>query len=355
MTNQTYKPDASMDFNLALDVLYGCKWSCDGCHVSKEGQSDKELFAGDDKKIISLLDDFIANGFNPKILILNATDIFTASNTIAIMETENFRRILKRFERLGFNSTFLQPADDVLAAINTLSADKEIEFKIVVEARQFMNDKYLTRVRDGVLKAQKAIKCTKFVIHPQFNLFDYRETKFEEILRDYQMLNDRAFDFFGQGIDYVLSFSRSEEVSREHILEMITWIKDMFNEHVNQDNAAIIHFDAAHLQDFGEKIYTYRNGNFYYAPKIHDEYVAFDEEMIIPVNEWTAEEFIRHENDLIVSQYANLHNKPCINCHYAPTCTSRGIPFFMDFMDTTECIMPKDAFDVINYQIPKAG
>jgi len=75
MTNQTYKPDASMDFNLALDVLYGCKWSCDGCHVSKEGQSDKELLGGDDKKIISLVDDFVANGFNPKILILNATYI----------------------------------------------------------------------------------------------------------------------------------------------------------------------------------------------------------------------------------------------------------------------------------------
>ena len=351
MTNTDKKSNQKMHLNLALDVLYGCKWSCGGCHVNTQGQSG--LYEGDDVKMLSLIDDFVDKGYQPSILIVGATDVFTAFNAVEVMKTDNFRKLFKPFLRLGFNTTFLQVDDNVIDIINSIAGDKEVEFKIIVEAKQFMNDNYLNRVRDGMNKAKEQIKCAKFVVHPQFNLFDYRETKLNEVLNDYQMLNDRAFDFFGQGIDYVLSFSRSSILSRENKFEMLKWIQDMFNEHVTIDNARQIHFDAGHLQDFQENIFTYRNGEFFFAPKVYDEYVCFDDEMKMPIKEWKALEFAKYCNNLIVDQYTNLGDKECSTCHYAPTCTARGIPFFMDYMGTKSCIMPKDAFDVINYQIPK--
>ena len=336
--------------NLALDILYGCKWSCGGCHVNTTGQSG--ILGDDDIKLIKLIGDFVDNGYQPSILIVSATDIFTALNSVKVMDNDNFRTLFKPFLRLGFNTTFLEVDDKVIDVINKMSSDKEVEFKIVIEAKQFTNDKYLKRVREGMLKAQDRIQCAKFVIHPQFNLFDYRMTKLDTVLANYEGLNTRAYEFFGQGIDYVLSFSRSDKLDLNNKLSMMKWIKNMFNEHVTVDNAIDIHFDTGHMKDFQEHIFTYRNGEFFYAPKVYDEYVCYEDEFKIKVVDWKAREFVNHCNDLLIDQYANIHDKECALCEYAPVCTARGIPFFMDYIGTKDCIMPKQAFDVLNIQTP---
>jgi hypothetical protein len=350
MDSDITKANRSMHLNLALDVLYGCKWSCGGCHVNTTGQNG--LIAGDDTKILKLTDDFVVNNFQPSILIVGPTDIFTAKNTLDVMQTETFATLVKPFLRIGFNTTFLEIDDKVIDAINAVCGDKEVEFKIVVEAKQFTSDKYLNIVKDNMISARSKIKCANFVIHPQFNLFDYRTTRLDTVLQNYEGLNQRSYDFFGQGIDYVLSFSRSDTLDRDNKLSMLKWIQDMFNEHVYVDNAQTIHFDAGNVTDFQEHIYTYRNGNFYYAPKVYDEYVCFDDEMKIPTVDWSAEEFTKFDRQILLDQYQNINNKECATCPYAPMCVNRGILFFMDYMGTTECIMPKHAFDVINKSIP---
>lgn len=336
------KRDNYTHLNLALDVLYGCKWSCGGCHVNKNGQSG--INDGDDTRLIQLVSDFSANGFQPSILLINATDVFTASNTIEVLDNDNFRTLFAPFLRLGFNTTFLDVDDKVIDVINDIVEDKEIEFKIVVEAKHFTNDKYLNRVRDGMNKARDSIKSTKFVIHPQFNLFDYRAVNLDTVLANYKELTTRSYEFFGEGIDYVMTFSRSSELTRDNKLSMMRWVQNTFDEHVRAD----IHFDIGNLQDFQEYVFTYRNGEFFYPPKVYDEYTCFEDEFKLDIVDWKAEEFIRYSNQLLVSQYANLHDKDCARCEYAPQCTSRGIPFFMDYLGVKDCIMPKTAFDAIN-------
>ncbi len=331
--------------NFNLDVLHGCRWSCDGCYVNTTGQNG--FAEGDLDRFIPLIENFQEKGYDPSLLVVGPTDVFTAHNSVAVLTDQKFIELVKPFKRLTFISTFLATNDDVTATLNEHHSDKEIEFKLLIEAVQFGNDKYLHRVRDNMLHTRESLNMY-MPVHPQFNLFEYDATKLSGVLGDYEALNKRSYEYFDQGIDYVLSFSRSEKLTKEQKLGMLKWIQEMFNKHVTPENAEYIHFDTGNPIDFQERIFSYRNGEFYHAPKVYDEYIAFDPEFRIPVTEWNAEEFEQFEMNKLVNQYQHIHNKPCATCVYAPTCTDRGIPWFMDHIGTNECLMPKDAFDVVN-------
>lgn len=336
--------------NFNLEVLHGCKWSCGGCHVNTTGQLG--FAAGDLDRFISLTNDFSKQAYQPSLIVVGPTDVFSAKNTLDVLQDPKFQEFVAPYVRLTFNTTFLDISDEVIECLNKFYSDKELEFKIIIEAAQFMNDKYLTRVQENMNSTRAKLICKKMPVHPQFNLFDYRITKLNTVLENYEALNERSYDFFDQGIDYVLSFSRSDTITKENKLQMLLWIQKTFNKHVSLKNAEYIHFDAGNLVDFEEHIFTYRNGLFYFSPKVYDEYVAFDAELSIPVKDWTAQEFETFEHKMIVDQYEKLHNKPCATCHYAPTCVNRGMPFFMDYMNTNGCIVPKDAYDIINLKAP---
>lgn len=335
----------SFFLNFNLDVLHGCRWSCDGCYVNTTGQNG--FAEGDLDRFIPLIESFQEKGYDPSLLVVGPTDVFTAHNSVAVLTDPKFIEFVEPFKRLTFISTFLATNDDVIAALNEHHSDKEIEFKLLIEAVQFGNDKYLHRVRDNMLYTRESLNMY-MPIHPQFNLFDYDGTKLSGVLDDYEALNKRSYEHFEQGIDYVLSFSRSERLTKEQKLGMLEWIQEMYNKHVTPENAKYTHFDAGNPVDFQERVFSYRNGEFYHAPKVYDEYISFDSAFKIPVTRWDAEEFEQFEMNKLVNQYEHIHNKPCATCVHAPTCTDRGIPWFMDYIGTNECIMPKDAFDATN-------
>lgn len=332
--------------NFNLDVLYGCQFSCDGCHVDKTGQNN--FVDGDVDRFIKLTKDFIQKSYIPSLLVVGPTDIFAAGNTKDILLNPKFQELASMYIRLTFNTTFIKIDNEIIEILNKYYSNNEIEFKVVVEAMRVNNDAYLTNISQHKKETEELLNCKQMTIHPQFNLFNYKGTKMEQALSAYETLNERSYDYFDQGIDYVLSFSRTDHVDHSEKLEMLEWIKEMFNEHVRSDNTTSIHFDAGNLTDFEEHIFTYKSGEFYFSPKVYDEYVGFEDYFKMNIVEWTAQEFEDYETNLTISQYSTISNKPCSDCRYAPVCVDRGMPFFMDYLGIDHCIVPRDAYDAIN-------
>lgn len=338
----------TIDFN--FEILHGCKWSCAGCEVNKTGQHG--FVEGDIEKLTNLMDDFTNNSYTPSIAILGPTDIFTASNTKQVLLDPKFKTLSGYFTRFTLTTTFLEIDTEIIEILNTIYKNKEIEFRVIVDAAQFENDKYISKVRDNLLLTKQLINYSPIPIAPQLNLFDMCRNNLSNVIADYQKINDRSLEYFGEGIDFAFPFSRNDDIPDEQKLNMFRWLRSIINHYVNTDTCTTIHHHMG-LSDSDYQVFSYRNGKCYLTPKVYDEYISFKEPLEIPLQQWTAKEFEDYEHKLIEQQFNNIDNKPCRECKYVANCTRKYVPFFMDYMNTQECLLPIIALDVVNY--PRIG
>tara|TARA_R110002072_G_scaffold64203_5_gene159730 strand:+ start:69106 stop:70179 length:1074 start_codon:yes stop_codon:yes gene_type:complete len=335
-------------YNFNLEVLQGCRWKCTGCYVNKD-ENVSFSPAGLDK--FEALSKSIADSvFIPSILIIGPTDIFTANNSLDLLNNKKFLNISKMYERLAFNTTFEAIDDELLNIINQKYGHLEVEFRIVIDLPLFESDFHLEKVRNNFLLAKdKLSNIDTIVIHPQLNLFNTSSEVLKEKLTDYLSINKRSYDFFDQGVDYAVSFGRREEISFNYQKKAFHLLKDCFEKLFTQNlNIKGVHFDAARLEDINENIFSYKNEKLYYAPKLYDEYVNFYDRYFVDLKKWHIDELRLFQDDLTISQYKISENLPCTDCDFLANCVNKGVVDFLDFMKMDECLFPRNAFQKYN-------
>lgn len=333
--------------NFNLDVLHGCRWKCVGCYVDTKAQEG--FAAGDLIRFQKLSASFKRRGMVPSILILGPTDVFSASNSLEILKDPDFLALSRDYERLTLTTTFLELDDELLRALAKDYSHLEIEFKIIIDLPVFNDDGHLSKVARNMERARSSLAaCKDFVVHPQLNLFNAPLEKLRKAMTDYVSINERSYRFFGQGVDYAVSFGR-RDIPKSYQRKAFQLLKDTFNKHVkSKEDGRKIHFDAGRMEDIQENIFTYRRGKFYFAPRLYDEYVNFYPRYNIDVEEWSADEFLTFQKNLLLKQYANLEKYPCGDCAYAANCVSKGVVDFLEFIETDGCLFPRQAFKAIN-------
>ena len=325
-------------FNFNLEVLNGCRWSCVGCYVNKKEENSFSI--ADIKNFQKLSESLKGSEYIPSILILGPTDIFTANNSLEILTESEFYKLTKSFERLTFTSTFLALSDDVVEVLKIFS-HVDLEFKLIIDLPKF-NDDDLKKLANNI-KLLKKLIGRNIVIHPQLNLFNAASEKLKEALTNYKSINERSYFYFNQGVDYAVSFGRSK-VSKNYQLKAYELLKATFNREIETQ----MHFDAGKLDDISENIFTFKNGEFFYAPKIYDEYVNFYEHNRLNIIDWSANEFQDFLKANLIDQYTQMDTLPCKNCDYNATCADRGAIKFLNHLGTNQCIFPTDAYNKIN-------
>lgn len=337
--------------NFNLEVLHGCKWSCVGCYVDTKSQEGFK--AGDISRFQGLSSSFKEKGLIPSILILGPTDVFTASNSLELLQNDDFYELSRMYERLTLTTTFMEIDDGILEMISRKFSHMEVEFKIIIDLPLFNDDAHLLKVQSNMRKTEKALaNCKLFVVHPQLNLFNAPIEIMRKTLTNYVSINNRSYSFFGQGVDYAVSFGR-RDISKKYQRKAFQLLKDIFNSHISsEDDGRSVHFDAGRMNDIQENIFTYKNGKFFFAPKLYDEYVNFYDRYEIQVATWKADEFIQFQKKLLLDQYSKIDDYPCGDCAYAGNCVSKGVVDFLEFIQTKQCIFPRAAFKAINAGVP---
>lgn len=298
--------------------------------------------------------------YTPTVVFIGPTDFLVADNTIDVLLNPQVMAVVKRFKRLSLSTTLidikrLEPVCDVL---KHHYSDMELEINIVMEPEHVETEKYLQTIKNHRDKVYAyldwPVLIKSFCI---MNVYDYSMVKKRNIaalLDDYKQMHERIKDLFDTTIDFNFSMSRKhEQAQMGEIKEAIIRVTRMFDTSVDKTNNQFIRFSFGKLTDcLIERHYNYCNGEFYVSPLLYDRYAAFVPELLIPMVNYTCKETEDFEHKLLEDQYLNAGQKTeCENCRYLGNCVSRNILKVMDIYGIKDCIIARDALDVINQNV----
>ena len=341
-------------FNLNFEFLNGCQFSCKGCHVNKTGSASM-----DDKsyrQLKKIMESFNENNsYKPFIAFIAPTDFLSATNTAQVLSDPRVIEILNHFKRISLQTTYLDVsrAELVSEILKKHYSNMELEINVIIEPEKIENEKYLTVLKKNqdyvIEKMNWSTPVRSFGI---MNVYDYNTSKIADLLKDYDYLHKKVQHLFETTIDFNFSLGRKDENLTKHEFESSAMrIKKMFNDSVVSDEKAqYLRFSFGRLNDsLVERQYNWKNGEFYYSPLLYERYVSFISGLKIPIEEFTAEEFERYEEQIQLSQYKNVDNKTeCGDCPLLGSCVDRGILQLMDIHGIKDCLVAKDAMNVVN-------
>lgn len=337
--------------NMNLELLIGCKWKCKGCYVDLENNHSTNK---DINNIHTLTDDITNRGMTPAILFIGPTDCFTASNTLDILRSNNVQSLAKKYLRISLLSTFLESKskqiDDVIDILNESYAGIELEINMIIDAGQVTNENYLNLIkknRDDVFAKLTSFEDIK--THVQFNVFDYSQSSIKETMNDYANLRNKILNMFGTNIDFNFSMGRKHNLSDKEFLDSIFTITDIFNGSLDEENIKFAEFSMGNPLDSNvERQLNFKEGHLYFSPYIYEQYVTFDSAYRIPMDKWIYSEVESFYETVTLNSYKDSSKMECGTCPYLAMCVERGVVHTMSRYNEKECILAKDAFDLIN-------
>jgi hypothetical protein len=354
LASGSLKESHSFFFNLNFELLNGCQFKCDGCHVNKEGSDpiNDTSYA----QLKNIMESFTEeNSYKPFIAFIAPTDFLSANNTYAMLTDPRIIDILNRFKRISFQTTYLDISKASLIAdiLRDHYSNMELEINVIIEPSQIENEKYLDTLHANQTEVIKLMNwSTPVRSFGIMNVFDYDQTKVAELLRNYDYMHKKVERLFETTIDFNFSLGRKDEnLTAEEFLAAAMRIKTMFNDSVvSEEKGQYLRFSFGRLNDsLVEKQYNWKNGEFYYSPLLYERYVSFISGLKIPIVEYTAKEFEEFEEQVQLSQYLNIGDKTeCGDCHLLSSCVDRGIIYLMDIHGVKDCLVARDAMHVVN-------
>lgn len=354
LASGSLKDSHNFYFNLNFEFLNGCQFNCKGCHVNKNGSQafDTESY----QQLKSIMDSFNeGNSYKPFIAFIAPTDFLNATNTYSILSDPRVIEILNYFKRISFQTTYLDisKAELIAGVLQKHYSNLELEINVIVEPEKIENEKYLKvlkRNQDYVIRKMNwPTPVRSFGI---MNVYDYDTTKIAQLLKDYDYLHQRVQHLFETTIDFNFSLGRKDEqLTSEEFLDAAMRIKTMFNDSVvSEEKGQYLRFSFGRINDsLIEKQYNWKNGEFYYSPLLYERYVSFVSGLKIPIKEFNCKEFEDFEEKVQLSQYVNVSDKTeCGDCPLLGSCVDRGILHLMDIHEIKDCLVAKNAMDVVN-------
>ena len=341
-------------FNLNFELLNGCQWNCKGCHVNKEGVEPLTDAHYEDLK--NVLDSFnTGNYYSPFIAFVGPTDFLSAKNAYALLTDKRIIEIFNKFKRLSFQTTYLDISKASLIAdvLRDHYSDLELEINVIIEPEQIENDKYLETIKKNQEEVIRLMNWpTKLRSFGIMNVYDYDNTKIADLLKNYDYLHKRVNHLFETTIDFNFSFGRKDEkLTTEEFFNSAERIKKMFNDSVvtNEKNK-YLRFSFGRLSDsLVERQYNWKNGEFYYSPLLYERYASFIDDLKIPTPNHHATDFENFEQTVQLEQYSNVGDKTeCGDCPFLGSCVDRGILHLMDVHNVKDCLVAKNALEVVN-------
>ena len=314
---------------LQAEVLTGCAFKCAGCQVEINNNFKVT------EKLYRVAEQFIARWY-PFSFVLGSTDIFTASNAKDLLKPGRFRSLIENFDRLVVNSTLAKIDADIAEQLSQIDANLQIN--IVIPQTKFLSERYLEVIAGHLSQLRE--KIPEITVHPQINL-----TKDLQV-DDYEALNNFYWSYFGQGVDFNLSFARTE-TNPEVYQRAFEWLKQ-----VSSSTSASIdgsmkgqHVDVVNPDDSSEKAIIFYNNTFYTIPVVYEDLIQTHPKYQFE----DYEEYLRLYDSLILEQYQYAERTTeCSTCNFLPICAERRILSVMQTYDIKDCILPKDTIYKVN-------
>lgn len=336
--------DKDLAFNLTLEVLEGCGYSCQDCAIDKTGLTTITSVESE-SNLILLVDDFLARGFRLHELTIGPTDIISSSSGIATLETTLVKELAKRYDSLTVSLALLfdRGLVEFGKAVNRLMSGKRFRLIVPCTLKNAGNDKFLALVRERIDIIKTQLTDVEFkLVYLTINVVNDSATEFS--LETNRIAHDIDFGV-PKLIEYVFPHGRK---GFDNLLNVSEFKKDLglyvdgLHRCVDTD---MFRYIIPTVSDSLEV--TLRNDQLYYTPVLMEK-LPFFVDTLRYSKPWSTEAIIgiketQYYDNLI--RYSN--HSTCGDCCFIDNCARGDVHLIMNQLDLTECpIKMKNRWDL---------
>lgn len=327
---------ADLAFNITLEILQGCGYSCSDCAIDKNFTPDVVL-EPDVQPMLDMVDEMKDFGYNLTEFTIGPTDIISARNGMALLDHPLVLALAERYDSLTVSLALLSDLNlkEFAEKISVLMKGKQFRLVVPVTLKNLHNAKYLNAVR----------KRLAVIVE---NLHD---VEFKNLYLNLNMIGQTAANFdadanrLAQGLDlgvpkvveFAFPHSRrgfnnlmvAEELKRD-LMIFAKGIGDCNNTEIN-------HYLITPIDDSYEV--TYRNGQLYYTPFLIEKFPIFSDKFAIP-KPWSADNVNLFKESLYYENLTKYIDNPiCSGCCFVDQCARGDTHSIMDQVGATSCIL----------------
>lgn len=335
----------SMDFVLNLEVLNYCAHHCEGCFVRRKN----DLLDVDLNVALELAHEMDKVGLRFREVILSPTDIFSATNSIEMLEDKRFQRLLKIHPKTRITTTAMFEDldwDKWMAVWNVLDNENYFRSDMIMEFLVPMNpEKILSR--DPVYYAQfkKALDYMKYETPKEVDWSFVINVQYDPMIAEnYDELTRIAREEFNTTIEFLPSFFRtgSDKFITDHLAQWKQFLEEVITDDNFTDTMLTI-ADKNH-NSLNTIVMNYRRGALYVSPFIYEQILY--EYPHLKVDGFAARDVFIKGHELLIEQFKYApQTTECQSCAYLGTCVGRNVLSFMEIKGIKDCIYPKSVLD----------
>ena len=331
-------------FNVQLEILKDCGYSCQDCAIDKSQTSDY-MRVGDDDLLIRAADEFKDHGFRLHEFTLGPTDIISSKSGLGIFDRYVVKELTQRYDSLTVSLALLfdRQLVELARTVDRVMRGKKFRLIVPLTIRNASNEKFLSLIRDRILKIKE-------------NLF---ETDFYMVYIGINMINASAEDFnfennklvhdldvgIKQTVEYNFPHSRlGLDLNRDGFLrDFNSFIKGI--EESAKVDGRYHRFLIPNIKDSIETIY--HQGDLYYVPSLIEKFPIFESRFKLQ-RPYSPTDILQFKYDLYIENLMEYsEGDPCGDCCYVDECARGDTHTLMRRLEYTSCLLQmKNRFDL---------
>lgn len=337
-------------FNLTLEILKGCGFSCMDCAIDKSLTSDF-MQPGDQDELIRVIDEMSEAGYRLHEFTLGPTDIISSKNGLSILTSPFVKRLAERYDSLTVSLALLVEQNLVRFAeiIDELMAGKKFRLIIPCTLKNAHNPRFIEIIqrRVGIIKANlhktqfKLVYLTVNMVNASAENFSFETNQvIQDLDLGVETLVEYAFPHSRKGFDNLLH--------RQEFLRDFRFFTDGMKQCKDTKyNRYLIPTVSDSLEA------TYHQGELYWTPVLMEKFPLFHDAFKVE-RPWQSGFFIDHRMDQwddILMRYSD--SPECGDCCFFNQCARGDIQVIMDHLNHPECLVDmKNRYDLNPYTNP---
>jgi len=327
--------DRLCDFNLTLEVLEGCGYSCSDCAVDKSFEPTLTVNP-DTEALLGVVVGLASQGFRPFEFTLGPTDIVSSSNGMELLQSPLVKGLLEHFGSMVISLSLLSDKGlkELAESLDAIMGGKRLRVITPVTVKNLKNPKYIQKLQErlGLLKGYLT-KTDLYASYLTINMF-------KENAQDFDAEYHRIATSIDLGprttVDYSFAHSRG---GFENLLRQDLFKRDIYKfAQVIADND--VKFSGQLLHDPFDGIELgYRDGKLYYIPVVVEKFPIFDDFFEIP-KPWTAESVVGYKGSLYEDNLVEFVTSPeCGDCCHLNNCAHGDLHSVMRYLKHDTCLL----------------
>lgn len=333
-------------FNLSLEILKGCGYSCPGCTVEKN-YAPLDLPEVDTQALLNLATEFSQNGWRLLELAVGPTDLISSDNGHAALRHPLVVGLSSHFKALNINLAMLHTNGLVALAgiLDELIPGKWLSVTIPMTLGNLTNPKYMALLKEHIAYFRSLLKKVDFNrVYANFNVVT--ENLKDLTVANYELAHTMDLGEVGIVVEFPFAHSRQ---GLDNLLVVDQFRRDLFQftefAKARVNTQTFRSLQPAVLEGFG---FTYRAGGLYSIPVLVENLPIFHPDFAV-AKPWTMESVLTYKEH---RYYDNLElgsqHPTCGDCCFLDHCARGDVHRIMRLVGRDDCLTDtKNRWDLI--------